>query len=484
MNNTMSIPSRSTTVGNDRHGLIYDARSVRCLMTERLLEPVDTLAMANVNSQVLPILKELTMIQSRINFEHPSYRHLFNLLVAPECAVEVFNYIIGPLQLYTYGIVPKRWYGIVWKYRYGPRGTYVGKLAAEALALRCPVLEGPWETAAWFVVYLNKHFKAPEYGFVSDIFSTWIIQVIGDADICPNPYLRIELIHLLRVMVDINDDNRIPARKSVMSAVASINMPYLFPSCRNNNHDDGCHISFFNMHLEAIISTLKAFSEHDGYPFEFDEKLSDKMQKNLNLQKSIMVQDVVWSHALKSSRYTWPRELHTLISLLNTTNAYINRNYKELQEKGHRHDHSHSLSYISNFVHLLFTTFRNSFQEFQLLDIAALCIMDLVELVLLLNVELRSKGYWYHHDSLKFINDILQTAHVKHGNTPQTLSWANYIITKYNHGRLRKLREKLQATATYNDLLFMRLFPKIDNLLEGSLLDEYERHMLYNSNTG
>ena len=59
--------------------------------------------------------------------------------------------------------------------------VYVGKVAAEALAARRPILEGPWETAAWFVIRLNRAYDPDVFGFASDRLIDWIINVLADA---------------------------------------------------------------------------------------------------------------------------------------------------------------------------------------------------------------------------------------------------------------------------------------------------------------
>ncbi|CAL4187303.1 unnamed protein product, partial [Meganyctiphanes norvegica] len=83
--------------------------------------------------------------------------------------------------------------------------------AAEALAVKCPILEGSWEYAAWMVVFIVESHE------LSGIVSNWIIKVIGNADICPNAHLRLELMSLLsKAKIDIH--NQTQAVEAVMSA--------------------------------------------------------------------------------------------------------------------------------------------------------------------------------------------------------------------------------------------------------------------------
>ena len=98
------------------------------------------------------------------------------------------------------------------KYKFDHSGRfknlYLGLVAAEALALRNPVLVGPWEEAAWFVVWLNNEYsKEYNYGYASDILSEWIIRIIGDPVLCPNNTLRLGFMNMFSRMVCISHEN-------------------------------------------------------------------------------------------------------------------------------------------------------------------------------------------------------------------------------------------------------------------------------------
>ena len=99
---------------------------------------------------------------------------------------------------------------------------YLTKVAAEALAVKCPVLTGSWEAVVESVMTLSKSYKRQDYGAASDHFSTWIINAIGDPDICPTFSVRFDLMILLLNVVDFNDSNQTQAIRSLMFACSSI----------------------------------------------------------------------------------------------------------------------------------------------------------------------------------------------------------------------------------------------------------------------
>ena len=102
------------------------------------------------------------------NDQHPAVNQLFNWLVQ-------FNYVIGELaQAVAYEVDDEGLYHM-----------YLCTTAAQALAMKCPVLEGAWEQAAWTLLIITRSWHI---GTIScDHLSSWIIYVITDPDICPNP---------------------------------------------------------------------------------------------------------------------------------------------------------------------------------------------------------------------------------------------------------------------------------------------------------
>ena len=160
-------------------------------------------------------------------------------------------------------------------------------------------MEGSWETASWFLGRLNNAYFPDDYGFASVTFSTWIINVIGDYNLCPSSYLSIELINLFLVMVDITSHNWNQALVSVMSACSSLNMDYL---------TGGSLTGFYNIDLNTITYTLEMLStEWEGYMIEFDERLAEKLESDIKSRVTIMLHDlhVIILYTLAGTQSQW-----------------------------------------------------------------------------------------------------------------------------------------------------------------------------------
>ena len=148
-----------------------------------------------------PILAELVTIEAG-NYQHPTVRQLFNWLVDPQITGEEFTYIIGKLAWDVNDIMEEHFPD----YMYGHENKmYLCTVAAEALAWRSPVLEGVWELAAWTLVMVIDLWHDPEDKVSVDQISTWVLNVIGDSTMCPNPSLRYEFIILLIKAVELDD---------------------------------------------------------------------------------------------------------------------------------------------------------------------------------------------------------------------------------------------------------------------------------------
>jgi len=189
--------------------------------------------------------------------------------------------------------------------------VYVGKVAAEALAARRHILEGPWETAAWFVIRLNGAYDPDVFGFASDrdgSSTCWPMHV------CPNAYLRFELIHLFRVMVDTKRTSRSQALEAVISACSILNMDYLIEL---NEYD---YNGFFNIDKTTLTDILEMFVLTDNKLGDcpFDIKLADRLKKDL----SSRLWQVAYNHSIQSISYTEPVELRSITALLNITRQF------------------------------------------------------------------------------------------------------------------------------------------------------------------
>ena len=127
--------------------------------------------MAYIDKELTPILAELLTLGPRCE-DHPTFRQLFDWLVHPQRTLEEFNYVVGPLGHHVYLVMCEHFS----KYMYNRScrySVYLGQAAAEALAVKCPILEGPWEHAAWLVVRILRYYDLG--GLPSDRLTAWII---------------------------------------------------------------------------------------------------------------------------------------------------------------------------------------------------------------------------------------------------------------------------------------------------------------------
>ena len=387
-------------------------------MKEEKPLPVGTPSLAEVDRELTPILAELTTLGPG-NDQHLSCRQLFNWLVDPQRTVLEFNYIIGSLAPHVYDIME----GHFKQYMFEEcRGTciYLGKIAAEALAMRSPVLEGSWEATAWMLQGMNNKYDSTEYGFASDQFITWIISVIGDSKLCPNSYLRIQLIEIFIVMADVNKHMTREALKSVMSACSILKMDYL----------QG------DMTITELLEYLEMF---DALMIEFDEKLSDGLHKEVNRRLAIIFHDFAYKHSVNPTTYKEPTELTALNNLLKNMSHLIQDEYKCFQKEGLYDYLGDSLNDISYAVRVLFKSFKLSIQTPQLIEFAASCIMDLLELVIHINTTLIEDRGMIYIQSLNNTNELLEDILDIDNDLPTTLLQET-IFSKY--GRLKTLSEK------------------------------------------
>ena len=122
-------------------------------------------SMAEIDKNLRPILEEVAILGPG-NQDHPAVQQLYSWLVEPQFTGEEFLYIIQPL------------FRDVQNIKYDEQMFdedscfYVGKVAAEALAVRSPLLEGYWERAMWCVVYEFSGYLKNEYGVASECLTS------------------------------------------------------------------------------------------------------------------------------------------------------------------------------------------------------------------------------------------------------------------------------------------------------------------------
>ena len=176
----------------------------------------------------------------------------------------------------------------------------------EALALLCPVLEGYWEYAAWFL-YLGSgggYYKKRDGAF-SDRLSAWIILMIGNSDLCPNIHLRINLMSFIGPTIDLDEHNQSQALESVLSVFPFINATI-----------------YNKIDIIAIKNAVEIFTE-DGYLKKFDNILSSKLHGIEISREHATVYDVAYNSALSHNRYTLPPALYNLTDLLKIISGFV-----------------------------------------------------------------------------------------------------------------------------------------------------------------
>ena len=185
-------------------------------MLDDMSSSVNSPAMEDIYREMSPILTELLKLKPGNN-NHPTVKNLFNWLVDPKRTGEEFSYVVGPLQHHLAEVLDEidEDYGNCYD-----DGSYIGKMGLEAMSIICPILDGHWEKAAFFLAQENCCYSQKKQGAVSDRLSSWIIQVIGNSDICPNLNLRIKLMSLLPLMVD---HSQAQSLQSVLAALSSLN---------------------------------------------------------------------------------------------------------------------------------------------------------------------------------------------------------------------------------------------------------------------
>ena len=135
----------------------------------------------------------------------------------------------------------------------------------------------------------------------SDRLSAWIVCMIEDADICPNAYLRIELIYLLK-MVKFDVTSPRQALDAMMRASSNLNSDYLNRTYCNKNYKDCSALRFksFANRLKRIEDPLP-----DGL-LEFGERLATKLKAVNSLRLSSTMYDITNSHGLNPNNFNEP----------------------------------------------------------------------------------------------------------------------------------------------------------------------------------
>ncbi|CAL4111070.1 unnamed protein product [Meganyctiphanes norvegica] len=360
-----------------------------------------------LDKELTPILAELVTLGPG-NDQHPAVRDLFNWLVNSQHTGEEFAYVIGELVYKVCMIMEEHFFEYVYDIGYC---TSLCKTASEALAMKCPVLEDSWELAAWALVMLidNNHNKYDhDYSVASDCLTAWIIHVIGDPDICPNPYLRLELMILLTRKIDIYGCKRTQAIESVLSACSSLNIEYISSvdmleyhkkhaiesvlstfTTSNVDYQSLYLQGFRHIELNGIYNIFKMLSQ--GVCLQnFDKKLANKLLEVQSSRCSAIIYDVGFCCAVNHKNLSQPRELYGLIALLKTIVGVLDQINKDIHKENNNMWHilAEMLMCSEVLFALILRLFKATCQTPILSHLVRHCILYTLEIVILINVSL------------------------------------------------------------------------------------------------
>ncbi|CAL4111280.1 unnamed protein product [Meganyctiphanes norvegica] len=389
-------------------------------MADKRFGTIVTINRKEIDREMSPILAEL-MTLGHGNEQHPAVKELFNWLVDPQRTGEEFAHVIGELADDVFMVMKARFLKYVYDEGYC---MYLFKVAAEALAVKCPILEGSWEQAAWTLMtvsFIKHNFdievdnnlesefhsdsKEPEYSVASDCLSAWVIHVIGDPDICPNPYLRIELMWLLLRMVNINDCNRTQVIESILYACSSFDIEYTSRSLleyhKIHKIDSVLSVCSFP-NIDYLLTNLPKYRQiglidishifsklaKDGHLCEFDMKFSEKLCEVKASRISAIVRDVGYRCEVNPTRFTEPREFYGLNALFMISRGTIERAFVELQKENFNPFYVLAeIKAVSDLLITLISNLKVSCQVPQLVELVAECISGIMEVMTIINVD-------------------------------------------------------------------------------------------------
>ena len=323
---------------------------------QSMAHTVGTPAMAELDREMIPILTEVATLECR-NKDHPKIKQLYKWLLVPQRTAQEFCYVIGPLIQHVVKSQRNAFY------------YYVSSVAAEAIAMRCPVLEGPWEEAAWILaIYGRLNSVYERFNDISSHVGTWLTSVIGDPDLCPNPYLRIELISLLQdISSKFSIQNRTDALESVLSAYSYLNNLDNFNQHRN--------IHYLNYNLDYFVkdTNVKAF----------DKKLAQSLLAVKASSCSAALHFVPYISTVNPRKYTEPKALNGIIALLKTISGCARKSLQTFkQAEFDWWDLMENIKDITCILYILLSNFKESCQTPQLVSLTASSIVDVLELAI------------------------------------------------------------------------------------------------------
>ena len=134
----------------------------------------------------------------------------------------------------------------------------------------------------------------------------WSIHVIGDPDICPNPYLQLELMNVLFKMNIIDASNWKHVTEAVLAAFATLNIKYLTTDIVKVHISNALESVFYTgAKIRIELSYPRLNFSSIGHIFEkvsFQIILSDEYDRNL-------AHKLFAGSAMQAPRFSWAHHL-------------------------------------------------------------------------------------------------------------------------------------------------------------------------------
>ena len=231
--------------------LVHKSISVDPTSVENVAGNSHVISMDALDKELMSKLSELTELNEGKD-DHPSVQWLFKWFSVPGRTANEFFYVVRDMR------------DKVTNYD-EDKAIYILRAAAEALAVRCPVLEGRWYDVAWTITYNLGEWRYKSYGQGSSRLSNWIIRVVGDPKLCPSSSLRLQMLLLYRTLVKFDSNNRTKALEAMMFTFSSLD--------RKEQKD------FIDIKTDNIIDCMTLFGRtRTTYPFS---KYADRVAKLL-----------------------------------------------------------------------------------------------------------------------------------------------------------------------------------------------------------
>ena len=320
-----------------------------------------------IKEELKTTIEKLANLKSRDN-QNPAVRNLFNWLVNPQRTGEEFHYVVDELASEVYYDTDQVMPSYVSEDDYC---MYLYRIAAEALAVICPVLEGPWEKGAWSLLEkTSEEYCKDDYGVASWRLTSWILQVITNSDLCPNPELRLHLMALLSNMVDLKQWNGDQVIHAILTGLASVEVGHIYSQVYNPEVENQTGVAH-------VLSSLGWY----GYLSKYDVRLFRQLT-NVKASRCLAVlTDFRQPRAIDSPKLVEPIALDGLISLLKATSRCL----QEISKSGGYYGaYTDEVDTAASVLCTLLSNFRYSCQTPRLVKLSASCIMNLLKLIFLI----------------------------------------------------------------------------------------------------